>query len=58
MIFVNDYDDGDLKVSDDCHISGKYRGSVRRDITVKLDHKVSVVFHNLKILISILSCKN
>ena len=58
MIFVNDYNDGDVKVRDNCHISGKYRGSVHRGITVKLNHQVSVVFHNLKILISILLCKN
>ena len=53
MIFVNDYNDGDVKVRDNCHISGKYRGSVHRGTMVKLNHQVSVVFHNLKILISI-----
>ena len=38
----NDYNDGDVKVRDHCHISEKYRGSA------KLNHKVPVVFHNLK----------
>ena len=33
-----------------CHITRKYRGSENRDcnINVKLDHKIPVVFHNLK----------
>ena len=46
----NDYVDGDVKVRDHCHITGKYRGSAHRDcnIDVKLNHKSSVVFHNLK----------
>ena len=32
------------------HITGKYRGSAYRDcnITVKLNHKIPVVLHNLK----------
>ena len=46
----NAYADGDVKVRDHCHITGKYRGSVHRDcnINVKLNHKIPVVFHNLK----------
>ena len=46
----NDYVDTDVKVRDHCHITGKYRGSARRDcnINVKLNHKISVVFHNLE----------
>ena len=42
--------DGDVKVRDHCHITGKYRGSAHRDfnINVKLNHKITVVFHNLK----------
>ena len=46
----NDYIDGDVKVRDHCHITGKHRGSAYRDcnINVKLNHKISVVFHNLK----------
>ena len=40
----------DVKVGNHCHITGKYRVSVHRDcnISVKLNHKIPVVFHNLK----------
>ena len=40
----------DVKVRDNCHIPKKYRGFVHRDfnINVKLNHKIPVVFHNLK----------
>ena len=46
----NAYVDGDVKVRDHCHVARKYRGSARRDynINVKLNHKIPVVFHNLK----------
>ena len=46
----NDYIDGDGKVRDHCHITGKYRGSAHKDcnINVTLNHKIPVVFHNLK----------
>ena len=46
----NDYVDNDLRVRDHCHITGKYRGSTHRNcnINVKLNHKILVVFHNLK----------
>ena len=46
----NDYFDGDVKVRDLCHITRKYRGSAHRDcnINAKLNHKIHVVFHNLK----------
>ena len=49
-IFDNTYFDGDVKVRDHCHITGKYTGSAYRDcnINVKLNHKISVVIHNLK----------
>ena len=49
-IFDYGYIDNDLKVRDHCHISGNYRGSAHRDcnINVKLNHKISVVFHYLK----------
>ena len=45
----NDYND-DVKGRDHCHITGKYRRSVHRDfhINVKLNHKIHVIFHNLK----------
>ena len=46
----NNYVGNDVKVRDHCHITGKYRGSAHRDcnINVKLNHKIPVVFHNLK----------
>ena len=46
----NDYIDDDVKVRDHCHITGKYRGSGHRDCNtnLKLNPKVSIVFHNLK----------
>ena len=49
-IIGNAYVDGDVKVRDHCHITGKYRGSAHRDcnINVKLNLKLPVVFHNLK----------
>ena len=30
----NDYIDDDVKVRDHCHITGKYRGSARRDSNI------------------------
>ena len=58
-VFDNVYVDGDVKVGDRCHITGKYRGSAHRDcnIKVKLNHKISIVFHNLKNYDSLLSMK-
>ena len=55
-IYDNTCVDGDVKVRDRCHITRKHRGSVQRDhnINVKLNHKISIVFHNLKIMIPIL----
>ena len=46
----NDYIDTDVKESDHCHITGKDRGSTHRDcnINLKLNHKILIVFHNLK----------
>ena len=50
----NYYIDNDVKVRDHCHITGKYKGSAHRDcninqiISVKLNHKITVVFHKLK----------
>ena len=48
--FDNDYIDNDVKVRDHCPITGKHRGSVHRDcnISLRLNHKISVVFHNIK----------
>ena len=46
----NAYVDSDLKARNHCHITRKYIISVHRDcdINVKWNHKVPVVFHNLK----------
>ena len=32
----DDYIDGDVKVRDHCHITGKYRGSAQRDRNINL----------------------
>ena len=44
----NDYVDNDVKVRDNCHITGKHRGSTHKDcnINLKLNHKISILFHN------------
>ena len=49
-ICENDYIDGDVKIRDHCHITGKYRGFPHRycNINVKLNQKIPVVFRNLK----------
>ena len=46
----NDYIETDVKVRDHCHITGKYKGSAHRDcnINLKLNHKIPIIFHNLK----------
>ena len=46
----NDCIDTDVKVRDHCHITGKCKGSAHIDcnINLKLNHKIPVVFHNLK----------
>ena len=47
-ICESDSIDGDFKVRDHCHITGKHRGSSHTDcnINVKSNHKIPVVFHN------------
>ena len=49
-IYRNYYVDVDIKVRDHCHINGKYRGSAHRDrnINLRLNYKIPVIFHNLK----------
>ena len=44
------YFDGDVKVRDHYYITKKYRGSACRDcnIVVALNHKINVIFYNLK----------
>ena len=46
----NDYIYNNIKVRDHCHISVKHRGSAHRgcNINLKLNHKIPIVFHNLK----------
>ena len=46
----NDYIDNDVKVRNHCSFTGKYIGSAHKvcNINLKLNHKISVLFHNLK----------
>ena len=46
----NVYIEGDSKVRDFCHITETDRGFAHTDcnISIKLNHKMSIVFHNLK----------
>ena len=46
----NDYIYNDVKVRDHCHITGEYRGSAHGycDVNLKLNHKILIVFCNLK----------
>ena len=49
-IYDNEYIDNDVKVRHHCHITGKQRGSAQGDcnMNLKLNHKASIIFHNLK----------
>ena len=42
--------DGDVKVKDHFHVTGKHRRFARRNcnIKVKLNHNIPALFHNLK----------
>ena len=44
-------DNDDEKVTDHCHITGKFRGAAHWDCNIKfqLTKKISVIFHNLKV---------
>ena len=46
----NDYIDGNGKVRDHSHFTGKYRCFAHGDysINLRLNHKTPIVFHNLK----------
>ena len=46
----NVYVDGDVKVRDDCYVTGKFRSSAQGDcnLKIKLSHKIPFTFHNLK----------
>ena len=56
----NDYIENDVKVRDDCHIIGKYRGSVHRycNTNLKLNQKFPVTFQNLKKIIILILLYN
>ena len=49
-IYDNVYVDGDFEVKQHCHITRKYIGFAHKDcnIKVKLNHKIPIVFPNLK----------
>ena len=47
------YTDKDVRVRDQCHITGKFRGSAQKGCNLKLrikpeDIKIPVMFHNLR----------
>ena len=50
VMVKNGYVDGDVKVINHCHITGKHIGFWHGDcnIKVKLNHKIPVIFHNVK----------
>ena len=50
LVCDNDYVDTQVKVRYHCHIAGKYKYCAHRDcnINVKVNHKIPIVFHNLK----------
>ena len=56
----NAYVNSNVKIRNHRHITRKYRNSTYRDcnIKVKLNHKIPVAFHNLKIMIDILLYKD
>ena len=50
MICDNDYIDKSVRVKSHCHMTGKERCSAHWDcnIYLKLNHKIPMVFHNIK----------
>ena len=46
----NTFVEGDVKVRDHCHVTGKYRGAAHRNcsINISLNYKIPIMFHNLK----------
>ena len=44
------YNKTDVRVRDQCHITGKYRGSAHQDcnLNFRITDKIPVVFHNLR----------
>ena len=47
-ICKNLIDDDDEKVTDHCHVTGKFRGHCSCNINLQLTKKVAVIFHNLR----------
>ena len=45
-----EYVETDIRVRDQCHVTGRYRGSAHQDciINFKLTDKIPVIFHNLR----------
>ena len=50
VILLCDYYYYDVEIKGHCRITGKYRGFAHRDFNtnLKLNHKIPVVFHDLK----------
>ena len=46
----SNYIDTNVKIRDHCHITGIYRVSAHKDcnINLTLNHKIHILFHNLK----------
>ena len=44
------YEEGERKVRDHCHVTGKYRGSAHEscNLNFKLTNRIPVIFHNLR----------
>ena len=50
MVCDHVYVEGEVKVRNRCHITGKYRGYANKEcnIKIKVNHKIPIVFHNIK----------
>ena len=59
-ICENDYVNGNVKIRECCHITGKYRSFAQRDFSssVKLNHNILSYSTNKRIMTHILLCKN
>ena len=51
---------GEVEIRDQCHIKRNYRDAVHRDcdVSISLNCKNSIVFHNPNIMMRIFLCKN
>ena len=56
----NTFLEGDIKVRDHCHVTGKGKGAVHRDrnINVSLNYKIPSCLTIQKIMMNMLLCKN